>query len=136
MKELTYKANIDNIVNATEDVATWLDELGCPPVIQTKTSIALDEVLSNIVRYAYPNKDGSFTVRLFFDDHKKVAGITFIDQGVAFNPLMRAEPDTTLASEKRPIGGLGIFLVKKLMDHVEYKREDGRNYLTLYKKIL
>ena len=61
--------------------------------------------------------------------------ITFRDSGVPFDPLQREEPDTTLTAEEREIGGLGIFLVRKTMDAMEYRREDGFNVLTIRKKI-
>ena len=135
LKELTFPAKLNGLTHATEFVADWLEELGCSAGIQMKVSVALDEVLSNIVHYAYPKGEGSFAVRLSFDPSRQMAVMTFLDNGVAFNPLEKKEPDVTLAVEDRPIGGLGIFLVKKMMDDVKYERVDGQNRLTLYKKI-
>ena len=63
------------------------------------------------------------------------AVLTFIDGGVPFDPLTRKAPDVTLSAEEREIGGLGIFLTRKLMDEVRYRREDGRNILTLRKRL-
>lgn len=136
MKELSYKAEIGNIARATEAVQEWLEEHGCSSGIQIKIAVALDEVLSNIARYAYPKRDGSFTVRMDYDSLNKMAVMSFVDSGVPFNPLERKEPDVTLSIEDRPIGGLGIFLVRKMMDGVKYERKDGKNILTLYKKIV
>ena len=61
--------------------------------------------------------------------------ITFLDSGVPYDPLAKADPDVTLSAEERQIGGLGIFMVKKSMDSMEYKYQDGRNILVIRKKL-
>ena len=81
--------------------------------------------------YAYAPSTGEATVRV-----EKIDGgvtLTFIDSGVAYNPLEQKEPDVTLSAEERQVGGLGIFLVKKTMDDMTYRREDGKNILTIRK---
>ena len=64
-----------------------------------------------------------------------MVSITFIDSGVPFNPLEKPDPDVTLSVEERGIGGLGIFMVKKSMDDVQYSYDNGFNILTIYKRI-
>lgn len=94
--------------------------------------VALDEVLANVATYAYQGEDRCYIdVRLSFDSDSIVAEIE--DDGIAFDPLEAAEPDTTLPLEERPVGGLGIHLVRQLMDEVVYRRDGGRNRLTLVK---
>ena len=98
-----------------------------------KIDVAIDEIFGNIVRYAYPEDRGSVTVQ--FEVKDSFAEITFIDEGTPFNPLTVEEPDITLDATVRDVGGLGIFLVKKTMDRVEYERKDGKNVLRLSKHI-
>ena len=74
-------------------------------------------------------------VRLDFDEARREFSITFIDSGIPYNPLEKEDPDVTLSAEEREIGGLGIFLVRKTMDAMEYARQDGHNVLTIRKKI-
>ena len=135
MNDYTYPAVKDSIIYATEAVNLWLEKINCPAREQMKIGVALDEVLSNIIRYAYPDGNGVFTISLSFDTGRKMVGMTICDCGTAFNPLDREEPDISLPAEERPIGGLGIFLVKKMMDEVTYDRKDGQNMLTLRKKL-
>ena len=78
---------------------------------------------------------GKVTVRLAVDEKTLTASLTFIDSGVPYNPLEKDDPDTTLSAEDRKIGGLGIFLVKKSMDDMRYECKDGKNILTLVKKL-
>ena len=97
--------------------------------------IAIDDIFGNIVNYAYTPEVGKVTVRLAVDEKTLTASLTFIDSGVPYNPLEKDDPDTTLSAEDRKIGGLGIFLVKKSMDDMRYEYKDGKNILTLVKKL-
>lgn len=133
--ERTYKAAIDSIPEVTAYVDAWLEGLDCPIKAQMQIDVAIDELFSNIAHYAYAQGGGDATVRLDFDEAARVASITFIDGGKAFNPVERAAPDMSAPVEERNIGGLGIFLVKKTMDGMEYRREGGRNVLTIRKRI-
>ena len=96
--------------------------------------MAADEIVTNISMYAYAPGTGDFTVNFAFDGEERAAEITFVDEGVPFDPLAKDDPDVTLSAEERQIGGLGIFLVKKTMDDMTYRREDGKNILTIRKK--
>ncbi|GJQ32876.1 MAG: hypothetical protein HBSAPP04_17150 [Ignavibacteriaceae bacterium] len=94
--------------------------------------IALDEILSNIVYYAYPNgKEGIIDIRIEMEGDDLT--VSFIDEGIAFDPLAKADPDLAVPVEDREIGGLGIFIVKKLMNRVVYTREAGKNILVISK---
>ena len=102
----------------------------CPMKIQNQIGIAVDEIFSNIARYAYHPEIGAATVRVAVSDD---IAIEFEDSGVAYDPLSKNDPDISLSAEQREIGGLGIFMVKNIMDSVEYRREDGKNILTITK---
>ena len=102
---------------------------------QMQIDVAIDELFANIAYYAYPDRTGEATVRFDFNETTRTASITFIDSGVPFNPLEQADPDVTLSAEEREIGGLGIFMVKKTMDTLEYSHENGYNELTIHKRI-
>ncbi len=135
MKEWTAKAKADSIAVITQDVDRELDALGCSPEARRKINVALDEVLSNIAYYAYSSGSGEVTVQMRFDEADGMVFLTFIDNGVPYNPLEKTDPDITLEAEKRPVGGLGILMVKKKMDGMEYRRENNRNILTVRKRI-
>lgn len=135
MKEFNLPAKLESIPVLTEAVNEALEERGCSVKAQMQLDIAIDEIFANIAYYAYAPETGEATVRLEFIDEPPTARLTFIDSGVPFNPLERSEPDVTLSAEKRQIGGLGIFVVKKTMDAMQYTYHDGQNVLVLEKRI-
>jgi len=94
-----------------------------------EVELALEEALVNVFQNAYPGGDGLVEVRVGSRDAKGLV-IEIIDEGVPFDPLARPDPDVTQGIEERQIGGLGIFLVKDMIDHVEYRREGTKNVLT------
>lgn len=97
-----------------------------------KIRLSVEEVVENIVRYAYANGDGFLEVYTEKDDAGMLT-ITLKDAGKPFDPLAKEDPDITLSAEEREIGGLGIFITKQMMDFVQYKYEDGCNILTMKK---
>ena len=135
MKELTLAATLENIDAVTDFVNEQLELLDCPMKAQMQIDIAIDEIFSNIARYAYAPGSGDATVRVETVSDPPAVMITFIDAGTPYNPLTKEDPDTTLSAEEREIGGLGIYMVKKSMDAMEYAFEDGCNKLSI-KKIL
>ena len=135
MKELTIEAAVENIEVVTDFINRELEDLNCPVKAQTQIAIAIDELFGNIARYAYTPDIGKATVRFAVDENPLSVIITFIDHGVPFNPLEQAQPDIHASAEDRPIGGLGIFLVKKSMNMVEYAYKNGQNILTIKKTI-
>lgn len=134
MKELTVNAVLENMPKVTEFVDEQLEAFGCPPRAQAQIDIAVDELFGNIVRYAYQPGVGPATVRVEVTGEPAVI-LTFIDNGVPYDPLKKADPDTTLSAEERQVGGLGIFMVKKSMDEIAYEYQDGQNILRIKKKI-
>ena len=130
--ELTVPAELGRYEEVLDFVNQQLENAGCPFKAQTNISIALDEIFTNTASYAYAPGTGDVTVRIKTGGEPLFAEIQFIDSGVPYNPLEQDTPDITLSAEEREIGGLGIFLVKKMMDSVDYKY-DGGNILTLKK---
>lgn len=135
MKELTIAATLENIPVVTDFVSEQLEQLDCPMKVQIQISIAIDELFSNIARYAYNPKTGSATVQVEVTDDPLAVVVTFIDEGKPYDPLAKEDPDITLSAEEREVGGLGIYMVKKSMDDVTYEYKEGRNILKIKKSI-
>ena len=133
MTEWTFEAVAENIPQLTELIDGQLEALDCS--MKAQMQIDVDEIFGNIARYAYGDGRGDATVRFDFDGTSRMASISFMDRGMPFDPLKKADPDVTLSVEEREVGGLGIFLVKKTMDDMKYRYENGMNILTLYKHI-
>ncbi|MBQ6755879.1 MAG: ATP-binding protein [Oscillospiraceae bacterium] len=132
MSEITLAATTENIGAVTAFVDEELEKVDCPIKAQMQIDVAIDELFSNIALYAYEN-GGDATV--IFDFADGVVSLTFTDSGKPYDPTKKDDPDTTLSAEEREIGGLGIFLVKKTMDSIDYRYEDGKNILTIKKTI-
>ena len=135
MKELTIAATVENIETVTNFVNEQLEALDCPMKAQMQIDIAIDELFGNIAHYAYNPEIGKATVRVEVIEDPLSVVITFIDNGVPYDPLAKADPDTTLSAEEREIGGLGIYMVKKSMDEIAYEYKDGHNILSIKKKL-
>lgn len=135
MKEMTIEAKVESIPVVTEFVDGQLEAHGCSMKAQMQIDIAIDELFGNIVNYAYETGDGTVTVRVELTENPLSVAITFIDNGVPYNPLKKEDPDVTLSAEEREIGGLGIYMVKKIMDGVDYEYRDGQNILKITKNI-
>ena len=135
MKEMTIDAAIENIPAVTAFVEEQLEQYNCPMKAQMQIDIAIDELFSNIAQYAYNPKTGKATVRVEVTENPMAVIITFIDNGVPYNPLAKTDPDVTLSADKRQIGGLGIFMVKKSMDDISYEYKNGQNILKIKKNI-
>ena len=135
MKELTVEAKTANIEAVTDFVNEQLEALDCPMKAQMQIDIAIDELFGNIAHYAYNPEIGKATVRVEVTEDPLAVVITFIDNGVPYDPLAKADPDTTLSAEEREIGGLGIYMVKKSMDEIAYEYKDGQNILKIKKNL-
>ena len=135
MKELNIAATVENIETVTDFVNEQLETLDCPMKAQMQIDIAIDELFGNIAHYAYNPEIGKATVRVEVIEDPLAVVITFIDNGVPYDPLAKADPDTTLSAEEREIGGLGIYMVKKSMDDITYEYKDGQNILAIKKNL-
>ena len=135
MKEITVSAAVGNLAQITAFINETLRELGCSVRDRVQIDVAIDEIIANIIRYAYKTDKGSISVRVEITEEPKSVVISFSDNGEPFDPLSAPEPDVTLPLNKRPVGGLGIFMLKKTMDDVSYEYRDGQNILTIRKLI-
>ena len=135
MNELTITATVENIEAVTDFVNEQLEAIDCPMKAQMQIDVAIDELFGNIAHYAYNPEVGDATVRVEVIEEPLAVVITFIDKGVPYDPLAKADPDVTLSAEEREIGGLGIFMVKKSMDDITYEYKDGQNILKIRKNI-
>ena len=133
--EVLEEAKIENIAVITDFVNSILEANGCSAKVQMEIDIAIDEIFGNIAYYAYTPKTGEATVQVEIKNFPERLELTFIDKGIPYNPLENKDPDVTLDIEKRKIGGLGIFLVKEMMDEVSYEYADGQNILKLKKNL-
>lgn len=129
IKVLADMANYTTVIN-------WIVEQCMQAKITTsfatKLQIAVEEIFVNIASYAYPPKEGDVEISYYYDDKLNQIEMTFIDSGKPYNPLTEAkQPDITLSAEERPIGGLGLFIVKNTMDYVNYEYSDGKNIFTI-----
>ena len=104
-------------------------------VLQFKLRLSIEEAVENVVRYAYDGGIGWLEAGTSLDEDSLVLTIELRDAGIPFNPLEKEDPDVTLSADERKIGGLGIFLCKKMMDSIEYRYENGNNVLTMTKKV-
>jgi len=131
-KKLEITANIDNLNKALDFINTELELHECPLDIREKIEVAVEEIFVNIANYAYSPYSGKASVSVSVTD--KIT-IRFEDAGKPYNPLEAVEPDLDKPLMERDIGGLGVFLVKKLMDKVEYTRIDNKNILVMTKTV-
>ncbi|MDR0963894.1 MAG: ATP-binding protein [Clostridium sp.] len=133
MKELFIEAKTDNLDEVLDFINAELDAADCPMKLQMQIAIAVEEIYVNIAHYAYNPEVGGAIIRIAVGDEIL---IEFEDQGKAYNPLLKEDPDITTGVEEREVGGLGIFMVKKIMDAVEYRYEEGKNILLIKKTIV
>ena len=135
MKELIIEAKRENLTEVQAFVDEQLEEVGCPMAAQISIDIAVEELFVNIASYAYEHGEGVAVVQVTVHEEPLSVEITFIDNGKQYDPLAKADPDTTLSIKERKKGGLGIFMVKKSMDNVSYEYKDGKNILTIKKNL-
>lgn len=130
---VTVDATTENLSQVTDFVDAVLEQNDCPPKTQMQIDLAVEEIYVNIANYAYGDKTG--TAEISADCRDGVLTVVFKDGGIPYNPIEKEDPDITLSSEEREVGGLGIFLTKKTMDSVSYAYENGKNVLTMKKSL-
>jgi len=133
MKELIIDAKIENLNDVLDFVAGELEASECSLKLQNQIAIAVEEIFVNIAHYAYKPEVGGTVIRITVGDE---IAIEFEDKGKPYNPLANTDPDITLNAEEREVGGLGIFMVKKIMDAMEYRRDGNINILTIRKGLI
>ena len=135
LNEMEVEAVIENLPEVQKFVSERLKSAECLPKAKMQISLAVEEIFVNISNYAYKPEKGTASVRVEVKEEPVSVVITFIDHGVPYDPLAKDDPDLTLPAEMREIGGLGIFVTKKIMDDVAYAYRDGQNILTLTKNL-
>ena len=131
MLRLRVEAQCQRLDEVIDFVNAQLEKWDCPMKTMTLIDVCVEEIFVNIAHYAYPQGGG--WAEIYCQAGPGRAEIQLEDEGIAFNPLDKADPDVTLDAQARQIGGLGIFMVKRSMDQVSYLRQDGRNQLTMVK---
>lgn len=133
-KKLTLHNDVQQISKLADFVDAIAEEASIDPSLAMSLNLALEEAVTNVVMYAYPaGEEGDVDIVAALSDGSLL--FTISDKGIPFDPTKKEDADITLGVEERQIGGLGIFLVRQLMDTVEYKRKDGYNILTMKKKL-
>ncbi len=135
---VTMKKRFEPIIDKCGEIIDYLmssPDIPQDEALQFKIRLSIEEAVENVVRYAYAGGMGWIEVGTELDPEGVMLTILLRDAGVPFNPLDKPDPDITLSAEDREIGGLGIFLCKQMMDHIEYKYEDGCNVLIMKKKV-
>ncbi len=135
MKLLKVPAETGSLEQVTAFIGQELERCGCPMKSRMQVFLAAEEIFVNIASYAYQPETGEAEIGVDAGGDPPSVTIRFLDHGRPFNPLEKPDADTSLAVEERGIGGLGILLVKKTMDHVAYSYEDGKNILTIKKAL-
>lgn len=131
MKSLTVPARADQLYAVLDFLTREIKTHDCPPRALARLNLVAEEVFINIARYAYSPEEGDLTVQIGVSGAPSTLTLRFIDRGVPYNPLEKADPDIALSAGDRQAGGLGIYLVKKSVDSAHYAYENGQNILTL-----
>ena len=133
-ESLILKNDVHEVARFSSFMESATQKMGIEKTDARKLRLAVEEAVVNVINYAYPvGTEGTVEVRLM--SNAQLIKMMIIDSGVAFDPTSKEKVDTTLLAEERQIGGLGILLVRELMDSINYEREDGKNILTLIKNL-
>lgn len=135
MKAITVPAILEQLGTVNSFIVSELDAADCSAKTRIQIETAVEEIYVNIARYAFHPDIGEATVHCEVGGDPLQVTIQFMDCGKPFNPFDKKDADTALSAEERDIGGLGILMVKKSMDAVDYVYKDGKNILTIKKKI-
>ena len=133
-KEITVHADVDNLPKVTEFVNALLEGIAARMEI-LKIDMVIDELFTNIESYGYADEKGDITVKVGISDDKSMVTMTFIDDGIPYDPLLKEDPDIENAKAKKQAGGFGIYMVKNTVDDMKYEYKNNKNILTLTKKI-
>lgn len=132
---MTESITLHNDINEVGLLGEWVEQMGeffqLPPSAVFQLNLALEEAVVNVMNYAYPGQQGMPIYLSAHDGEANRLVIELEDEGMPFDPTQTDEPDVTLSAEDRPIGGLGIFLVKNFMKDVTYRRTGDRNVLVM-----
>ena len=133
MRTLHIKASVNNLSEVLRFTEEIMEEAGIDMKTQMQISLATEELFVNVAEYAYKEEVGSISIEAGMEGGRFT--VVLSDRGMPYNPLEHEDPDVTQGAEERPIGGLGIFMVRKTMDIFSYRYEDGKNITTIQKII-
>lgn len=134
MEKIVIEAVDSNLGTVNEFIEGVLEAADCPMKALMQIELAVEEIFVNICHYAYAPETGEAEISVGITEENSVM-IVFSDSGIPYDPLAKDDPDISLSVQERAIGGLGIFMVKKYMDEVIYDYSEGRNNLTLIKRL-
>jgi serine/threonine-protein kinase RsbW len=130
LSQKTWPARLEFLYESMDFVSSCARALGYNAERIGELELVMEEVLVNIIKYAYPDREPEDVMITCSEDGGNLV-LDIVDSGVPFDLLAAADPDVTACVDERPVGGLGIYLIKKLADGVKYRREENRNRLTL-----
>ena len=133
-KNLQLINEISQLSAITDFVENLVEEWELSPGLAMSLNLVLEEAFTNVVFYAY-NDEKQHVIDLNFSKNGDQLKIVLTDDGSEYDPTQKPDPDFDVPIEKRNVGGLGIFLIKKIMDTVEYQRKDNKNYLVMTKTL-
>ncbi|MDR2480857.1 MAG: ATP-binding protein [Spirochaetaceae bacterium] len=134
-ERIELSAKIDDLDKLQDWLSVILDNIQCTTKACSQLAVVTEEVFVNICEYAYA-QNGDSNVTVFVGTKDSILVIRFEDSGIEFNPLTYKTPEVSASLNEREAGGFGILIMKKWMDSVDYKRIDGKNQLTLTKKVI
>ena len=132
------KKRFNPISDRSSEIVAFLmssPDMPTDPDLRFKIELSVEEAVDNVVQYAYEGGIGWLEAGTSLDDKSLVLTIELRDAGVPFSPLEKEDPDITLSAKERPVGGLGIYLCKQMMDSISYRYEDGNNVLVMTKRV-
>ena len=132
MADITSPAKIENLISMIKFITEGAEKQGFDDKKIYQVQLASEEVLVNIINYAYPDRNGDIKIKCTTKGEKGIE-IKIIDSGIPFDPLSLPKPDINIPIKERNIGGLGIYMMLNIMDKVHYKRDQNQNILTLIK---
>lgn len=133
MKTLILPAKMENLEILIGFVLSAAEQLHFNLKLKNQLRLATEEILVNVISYAYPGRDGEVTVSTDRTSGREGLHVEIIDEGIPFDPLSKPAPDLTVPIKERQIGGLGIYLLREMMSEVSYRRENGKNILMFIK---
>ena len=134
-RKMTIEAKIENLDDVLAFIDAELEAADCPMKKQMQIDVAVEEIFVNIANYAYAPETGSADINVRIAEDPKRVIITFTDSGMPYDPVAREDPDIDIPAEDREVGGLGVFMVKQMMDDMDYSYQNGKNILTVQKML-
>jgi len=129
--QIILPATINHLADFIQDLSRWLEQQGVPRDRIARVQLAVEEALVNVIRYAYQGKEGEVELRGEIADDQRLV-IKILDNGMPFDVGTVPHPDTSCSLRERKVGGLGIYLINKMVDELCYRREGNRNVLTMF----